>query len=100
LSLLAAIPASDLAVSFVNRDVAALIPPRKLPKIEIREGIPAELRTLVAVPTFLASEPDIERLIERLEVHFFASAGGDIRFAPLSAWTAAHSDTPPPAAPL
>src|SRR5262249_7459944 len=95
LSLLAAIPASDLAVSFVNRDVAALIPPRKLPKIEIREGIPAELRTLVAVPTFLASEPDIERLIERLEVHFFASAGGDIRFALLSDWTDADSEILP-----
>jgi cyclic beta-1,2-glucan synthetase len=82
LALLAAIPASDLAVAFVNRDVGALVPPRRLPKLEIQEGIPAELRTLVAVPTLLASEADIQRLIERLEVHFLASAGGDISFAP------------------
>ena len=42
-------------------------PAAAAPKLEIQEGIPAELRTLVAVPTLLASEADIQRLIERLE---------------------------------
>ena len=46
--------------------------------------MPAELRTLVAVPTLLTSEADLLEQVERLEVHYLASAGGDLRFALLS----------------
>ncbi len=86
LALLALVPASDLAIAAVNRDVTHIVKPRRLPKLELKKGVPGELRTLVVVPTFLASEADIARLIERLEVHFLANSGGDLRFALLSDW--------------
>jgi len=95
LALLALIPASDLAIAVVNRDVAHIVKPRRLPKLELKKGVPGELRTLVVIPTLLASEADIAQQIERLEVHFLANSDGDIRFALLSDWTDAPAESAP-----
>src|SRR5262249_23504400 len=92
LALLAAVPASDFAIAIVNRDVARLVAPRRLPRLELKGGVPEELRTLVVVPTLLSGEEEIARLIERLEVHSLASSAGDFRFALLSDWTDAATE--------
>src|SRR6185295_3141148 len=55
LELVLFFPASDLAVAVMNRVVTELIGPRPLPKLELREGVPANLRAMVVVPTILAS---------------------------------------------
>ncbi|HYR47110.1 MAG TPA: glycosyl transferase, partial [Thermoanaerobaculia bacterium] len=46
-ALLALLPASDLAIAVVNRDVTETVGPRRLPKLELKRGVPAELATLV-----------------------------------------------------
>ncbi len=93
--LLALVPASDLAIALVNREVMALIRPRALPRLALRDGVPAELRTLVAVPTLLTGQTQIAEQIERLEVHYLANPDGDLRFALLSDWTDAPLETMP-----
>ena len=50
-------------------------------------GVPAHLRTLVAVPTLLTTAAAIDEQIERLEVHYLASPEGELYFALLSDWT-------------
>src|SRR6185369_11624639 len=59
LGLVALIPASDLAVALVNRSVADLLGPRPLPRLELRDGVPPSLRTLVVMPTLLTGETEI-----------------------------------------
>ncbi len=95
LALLAAIPASDLAIALVNRAVTDLIGPRTLPRLELSEGIPENLRTMVVVPTLLTRQDAIKEQVERLEVHFLANPDGDLRFALLSDWTDAPSESLP-----
>ena len=95
LGLLAAVPASDLAVALLNRAVTALVSPRLPPRLEFRSGIPPEFRTMVAVPTLLTSRDDVEEEIERLEVHYLANADGDVRFALLSDWIDAPQESVP-----
>ncbi len=56
LALLSLVPASDLAVAVINRDVTDLVGPRRLPKLELARGVPESLRTLVAVPILLSSD--------------------------------------------
>jgi cyclic beta-1,2-glucan synthetase len=87
LALLLLFPASDLAVSLVNRAVTELIGPRSLPKLELRDGVPASLRTIVVMPTLLTSKDEIHQLIDRLEVHYLANPDGALHFALLSDWT-------------
>jgi len=95
LGLLAAVPASDLAIALVNRFVAMVVRPGSLPRLELRDGIGPAQRTLVVVPTLLSSRAEIDEQMERLEVHYLANADGDIRFAILSDWTDAAAESVP-----
>jgi cyclic beta-1,2-glucan synthetase len=95
LALLAVVPASDLAIALLNRSVSALVPPRVLPRLELRAGVPLHLRTMVVVPMLLTEAADVEEQIERLEVHYLANPDGDLRFAVLSDWM----DAPTPSMP-
>ena len=93
LGLVALVPASDLAVALVNRGVMEVLGPRPLPRLELPDGVPSDLQTLVVVPTLLTSEAAIEEQINRLEIHYLANPDGDIRFAFLSDWTDAPTET-------
>lgn len=95
LGLFALIPASDLAIALVNRYVMAVVPPRSLPKLDLKHGVPPSLRTLVVVPTLLTSPEQIKAQLERLEAHYFSNPDGDLRFALLSDWMDAPQETQP-----
>jgi len=84
--------ASDFAVNLVNRMVAAVFEPEQLPRMDLREGIPSSLRTLVVVPMLLTDRTTVEDQVNGLEVHFLANAKGDLRFALLSDWTDSGSE--------
>jgi cyclic beta-1,2-glucan synthetase len=95
LGILGAIPAVDAAVALVNRGVNIGFAASPLPALELLNGVPAHLRTLVAVPTLLTTLQGVEDLIERLEIHHLASPEGDLHFALLTDWTDAvneHTD--------
>ena len=93
LGLLALVPASDLAMALINRTVMAILGPRPLPRMALRNGIPKELRTIVAVPTLLTNQQGIEEQVERLEVHYLANSDDDLRFVLLSDWRDAPSES-------
>jgi cyclic beta-1,2-glucan synthetase len=95
IGLLAAIPASDLAIALINRAVTDSFGPRALPRLDLRTGIPVHLRTMVAVPTLLSSAAEIQEQVERLEVHYLANSDGHVHFALLSDWDDAGSETLP-----
>ena len=92
LGILGMVPAIDAAVALVDHIVTRGFRATLLPALELRGGIPADLRTLVAVPMLLTSLKDIEEQIERLEIHYLASPGGDLHFALLSDWRDAPSE--------
>ena len=79
-------PASDLAVAIINRAITNDLNPKTLPALELRDGVPAELRTIVAVPTLLTTRSALDEQIERMEVHYLANQDGDLYFALLSDW--------------
>src|SRR5207248_9442817 len=95
LGCLALVPASDLVIALVNRSLAALLPPTVLPRLDLREGVPATLRTLVVVPTLLTDPAQAAAEIEGLEVHYLSNPDGDLRFAVLSDWTDATAEHMP-----
>ena len=95
LGLVGLIPASDIAIVLINRAVMELCRPSRLSRLELRDGVPRELRTLVVVPTLLTGEPEIEEQINSLEIHYLANPDGDVRFALLSDWTDALTETMP-----
>lgn len=94
------LPATELATALVNRAATWRFGAVPLPGLELAGGVPASLRTLVAVPTLLTSEADLLEQIERLEVHHLAGGGGDIVFALLTDGPDADTEELPSDAPL
>ncbi len=78
------LPMSEIATALVNRLTTRLLGTTALPGLDLDTGVPTAWRTLVVVPTILASERDLEEQIERLEVHHLAGADGDLTFALLA----------------
>ena len=87
LLVLGFIPASDAVVSGMNRFLMWAITVSELPALELKQGIPAELRTMVVVPTLLTHRQAVGEMVDRLEKHYLASRDGDISFALLTDWT-------------
>ena len=95
MAILAVAPASDLAIALVNRAVTNALGPRALPRLDLDDGVPSRLRTLVVVPMLLASEADVEAQVGGLEVHYLGNREGDLRFALLSDWLDAPTESVP-----
>jgi cyclic beta-1,2-glucan glucanotransferase len=95
LAMLAILPATDLAIALTNFGSVERIGPRPLPKLELLDGVPTELRTLIVIPALLTSEAEVEELIAQLEVHYLANPDDELRFALLSDWTDAPKETMP-----
>ena len=73
-------------MALVNRAVTIGIGPAALPALELHDGVPSSLRTMIVMPTLLTTQSELEEQVERLEVHYLASPDGDLRFALLSDW--------------
>jgi cyclic beta-1,2-glucan synthetase len=95
MALLVVLPGSEVAVSLANYLVTRFIPPRMIPKLEFREGIPAEHAAIVVVPCMLSSREDFSNQLERLESHYLANPEASLRFALLTDFTDAASENLP-----
>lgn len=85
--LVALFPALDLSVSLINRFFAFFLPPRILPKMDYKSGIPDESRTMVVVPTMFTSPQDVQRQAEQLEIRSLANPDPALQFVLLSDFT-------------
>ncbi|HEX4020299.1 MAG TPA: glucoamylase family protein [Acidobacteriaceae bacterium] len=82
--LLLLLPVSQGAVELLNHTVTALLKPYALPKLDFSDGIPAEYKTLVAVPTLLLNERQVRELVEDLEVRSLANQDPNVHYLLLS----------------
>jgi cyclic beta-1,2-glucan synthetase len=81
IALVTLLPASEVAMSIVQRLIHALVPPRQLPRYDLTHGVPEGSRTLVAVPTILGSVKAVEDLLEHLEVQALGNLDPNLHFA-------------------
>ncbi len=83
-ALLLAIPASDLALAIAQRVVTMFVPPRRLPRLDLTNGVPEEARTMVVIPTIITSVENVQHRIEHLEVVAIGNLDPQIHFALLT----------------
>ncbi|HEU4455124.1 MAG TPA: glucoamylase family protein, partial [Longimicrobium sp.] len=84
---LSLLPASAAAVALLNWMVTQLRPPRVLPKLDFRDGIPAGCETAVVVPALLSDAGEVDELLKQLELNWQGNADGRIVFALLADFT-------------
>lgn len=80
-AVFAIVPATEVATAFVNRAITWSFGATTLPGLELKQGVPQSLRTLVVIPTLLTTSQELLEQIEQLEVHHLSGAGGDLTFA-------------------
>ena len=66
-ALLLLLPVSELVKRLLDTVLLRLLPPRRLPRLDLSEGVPAEGRTLCVVSTLLGSARDARDAARRLE---------------------------------
>ncbi len=85
-ALFAFLPFTEAATALVNRLLGSFVMPEPLPGLELLDGAPASLRTLVAIPTLLNGPEDLCEQVERLEVHYLSGSTGEVHFALVTDW--------------
>ena len=78
------LPVSELVISLLNLIVTAQVPPRQLPKLAMRDGIPEQDRAMVVVPSIIDSEARLTALFDDLEVRFLGNRDPHLHFALLA----------------
>jgi cyclic beta-1,2-glucan synthetase len=78
------LPCSQSAVQLMNYFITSVLSASILPKLDFFEGIPGHCVTLVAVPTLLLSEKQVQALAEDLEVRYLGNHDPNIHFALLT----------------
>jgi cyclic beta-1,2-glucan synthetase len=94
-ALLSLLPASEIAIGLANYLVTLFVPPRVLPKLELREGIPGNASTFVVIPTMLLDQNSAANLAEHLEIHYLANPDPQLRFALLTDFADAPAERQP-----
>jgi cyclic beta-1,2-glucan synthetase len=84
ITLFALLPASEAVIAIVNRLISESVPPRRLPRLALADGIPAEHSVLVVVPSMLTGSAEIHTLAQRLERHYLANSEQNAQFALLT----------------
>ncbi len=73
-----------VAANLVNWLVTLYMAPRALPKLEFKEAIPDQFRTLVVVPALISSREEVDALVHQLEMHFWRNQEPGLGFALLT----------------
>ena len=78
------LPAADSAIGLVNQIATLFLRPRRLPKLDFSDGIPADCATMVAVPSLLLSDEQVRELVDAIEIRYLANAKRNLYFALLT----------------
>ena len=95
LAILLVLCGSQLALMIVNWFAAFLTEPYRMPRMDFSQGIPPEFKTIVVIPTMLASKQGVLDLLEGLEVRYMANRDQNIQFALLTDFRDAQEQAAP-----
>ncbi|MDD4565030.1 MAG: glycosyl transferase, partial [Eubacteriales bacterium] len=80
------VPASEIAVSIANWLACKIKRPAFFPRLELKDGIPENMSTMVVMPALLTNEKRVEQLLENMESHYLANREENLYFALIGAF--------------
>ena len=84
ITILLLVPAIEWAARQLHRLVIYFVKPKRLPKLEFRNGIPEEHSTMVVIPTLINNVESVKALIHQLEIYHLANHDPHLYFALLT----------------
>lgn len=89
------LPASILSVAFVHWCITKLTTPISLPELDFSEGIPTHYAAAVAVPVILKDAEEVSKVLEKLEIRWFANPDPSLHYVILSDFADADQEIMP-----
>lgn len=89
------IPASEMAIHILNCLICKIKKSAVFPRLELKEGIPEELSTMVVVPALLTDEKQVEELLENMENHYLSNSEENLYFALIGAFKDSKTENDP-----
>ncbi|HUF46811.1 MAG TPA: glucoamylase family protein [Vicinamibacterales bacterium] len=88
-------PVLDAAIALVHQFTPRVVGPRRLPRLDLSDGVPRDARTMVIVPTLFGTVESVTALLGQLEVLACGNLDPRIHFAILSDFVDAPVRTEP-----
>ncbi len=100
IAVLAFVPAISAATTLINWIFSRTIQPHVLPKLDFKDGIPADYQAIVVIPSLLTDAAEVDSLVQQLELHYLRNPDPNLRFALLADFTDAPQEHMPDDEPL
>lgn len=85
------IPSSEIAVSIINWVAAKSLKAAIFPALELKDGIPESMSTMVVIPTLLPDQARAKEILDNMETHYLSNRDKNLYFALVGAFK--DSDT-------
>jgi len=79
--ILSILPFSEIVNSIINWSINNTVKPSFIPKIEIKDDIPEQYRTIVVIPAIIKDKKRGKELIDSLEIYYLANECSNLYFA-------------------
>ena len=81
---LLSIPAVAFAVELIFQATLCISSTERLPKLDYRNGIPEESRTIIVIPSILSTSMEALDLVCQIERHYLSNSGANVFFGLLT----------------
>ncbi|MFD3155786.1 GH36-type glycosyl hydrolase domain-containing protein [Haloimpatiens sp. FM7330] len=75
------IPCSEIVISIFHWSINYLTSPRFIPKMNLKDGIGKENRTIVVIPTIINNIERAKELVNQMEIYYLANKFDNLYFA-------------------
>jgi len=70
---LVALLASEVVTAVVHAVLTNVVPPKRLPRLDLTRGVPGDLQTAITIQTILRDREGIDRFLERVHVRYLGN---------------------------
>ena len=74
------IPISQLIIQILNELLITVVPTKIIPKLDYSKGIPKESKTMVVIPTIVATKEKIKEMFDTLESFYLINKSDNLYF--------------------
>lgn len=74
-------PITEVGAFFVNQAIVFFVRTKKIPGLSLNKGVPLKFRTLVAIPSLISNKACIDKLVQKIEVHYLSDISTNIDYA-------------------
>ena len=80
------LPVSEIVITLVNWIVTKIKAPTIFPRLELKDGIPNQMSTMVVIPALITDKKRGAELLENLENHYLSNTEENLYFALIGAF--------------